>query len=337
MMRTGRPEPASGANIIRAAHGEYRVSDLERSRAFYVDVLGFVETERTINALYLRGLEERDHHSLVLRRAESPGAGHLAFRVGSEDDLDRLHRFFELDGLLPRWVPAGQEPGQGRALRVQDPFGLPLEFVAEVELVERVLQRYDLHRGAHVMRFDHFNCQLPDVSSAYEWYAANLGFGCSEYTVAEDGERIWATWLQRKQTVHDIALMSGVGPRVHHFGYWLADPMSVVRACDILASVGEVASIERGPGRHGLSNAFFLYLRDPDGNRIELYASDYLVSDPDWQPIRWTLDDPRRATFWGHAAPPSWFDEAALCESVMTGDLLPTAAPLLHDRPLHVT
>jgi catechol 2,3-dioxygenase-like lactoylglutathione lyase family enzyme len=76
MMRTGRPHPACGANIIRAAHGEYRVTDLDRSRTFYVDVLGFVETERTADALYLRGLEERDHHSLVLRRAASQGAGH---------------------------------------------------------------------------------------------------------------------------------------------------------------------------------------------------------------------------------------------------------------------
>ena len=67
MMRTGRPLAASGANIVRAAHGEYRVTDLERSRAFYVDVLGFVETERTADALFLRGLEERDHHSLALR------------------------------------------------------------------------------------------------------------------------------------------------------------------------------------------------------------------------------------------------------------------------------
>ena len=61
------------------------------------------------------------------------------------------------------------------------------------------------------------------------------------------------------------------------------------------------------------------------------------MADPDWQPIRWTLDDPRRATFWGHAAPASWFDEAALCESVITGALLPIDAPLLRDRPTHVT
>ena len=42
-------------NIVRAAHAEIRVTDLGRARAFYVDVLGFVETERDGERLYLRG------------------------------------------------------------------------------------------------------------------------------------------------------------------------------------------------------------------------------------------------------------------------------------------
>lgn len=331
-----QPQPRCGASIVRSAHGEYRVTDLDRARAFYVDALGFIETERTADALYLRGLEERDHHSLVLRKAESAGAGHLAFKVADEESLERLARYAEESGLDPRWVDAGQVPGQGRAVRFHDPFGLPLEFVAEMEQVERLLQRFDLYRGAQVMRFDHFNCQVPDVAAAYRWYAEELGFGCSEYTVSDDGD-LWAAWLHRKQNVHDIALMNGIGPRVHHFGFWVTDPMSVLRACDVLAAAGWAASIERGPGRHGLSNAFFLYLRDPDGNRVELYASDYLIADPDWEPIRWTLNDPRRATFWGHMPPASWFDDAAHCESFLTGELLPIAAALLRDRPDHVT
>jgi catechol 2,3-dioxygenase len=94
--------------------------------------------------------------------------------------------------------------------------------------------------------------------------------------------------------------------------------------------------IERGPGRHGLSNAFFLYLRDPDGNRIELYTGDYLIADPDWPPIRWRLDDPQRATLWGHAAPASWFDEASQVESINDGEFLATQAPKLRDRPSFV-
>ncbi|RIK37603.1 MAG: 3,4-dihydroxyphenylacetate 2,3-dioxygenase, partial [Chloroflexi bacterium] len=271
-----------------------------------------------------------------LRRAEQPGAGHMCFRVQDEDDLERLERFCISEGLRPQWTPAGYEPGQPRALRVQDPHGFPIEFVASMTLVERQLQRFDLYRGARIQRFDHFNCQTPNVDAAYAWWSSGLGFGCSEYTAADD-ERLWAVWLQRKGNVHDLALMTGVGPRVHHFGFWLAEPTAILAACDVLASAGYVQAIERGPGRHGISNAFFLYLRDPDGNRIELFANDYLVVDPDWEPVRWSLEDPRRATFWGHAAPPSWFDEAALCEDVVSGALLPTSAASMRDRPQHVT
>ena len=328
----GRPE----FNILRAAHGEYRVTDLARARAFYVDVLGFVETERHPDALYLRGYEERDHHSLVLRRAASPGCGHLAYRVAAEDDLDRLEALCRQDGLPVRWVHE-LEAGQGRALRVQDPAGLPVEFFHHIERVDRLLQRYDLYRGGFVMRVDHFNCLVPDVAPAARWYQKALGFGCSEYT--ESGEappQLWAIWLHRKQNVHDLALMNGAGPRLHHVAFWVQDQQSVLRACDVLAAAKMTDRIERGPGRHGLANAFFLYLRDPDGNRIELYTGDYMITDPDWQPIRWKLDDPRRATYWGQPAPSSWFNEASPVESVVDGSFVETRPPALRDRPSFV-
>jgi len=70
--------------------------------------------------------------------------------------------------------------------------------------------------------------------------------------------------------------------------------------------------MERGPGRHGISNAFFLYVRDPDGHRIELYTSDYLTVDPDLEPIRWSLTDTQRQTLWGMPAPRSWFEEGSV-------------------------
>ncbi len=329
-------------NITRAAHAEYRVTDLGRARAFYVDALGLIETGRDDDCLYLGGLEERDQYSLVLRRAPSPGAGHLAFRVVAPDDLDALAALHAANNLPLRWIePDSLERGQGRALRVQDPSGLPVEFFCEMAQRERQLQKFHAYRGAHIMRIDHFNCQVPDVQRAADWWTAALGFRCSEYTVADpvpnQPDRLWATWLHRKQSVHDIALMNGIGPRLHHVGLWLQDTHSVLRACDILASLGQAGAIERGPGRHGLSNAFFLYLRDPDGNRVELYTSDYLIPDPDFVPIRWTLSDPRRATFWGSYAPRSWFEEASPVEDIRTSRLLPTTAPLLSGRPDTVT
>ena len=337
-MLDGTPKHSS-ANILRAGHAELYVSDLDRARAFYVDLLGLVETASTAQRIYLRGLEERQHHSLVLRAGRGGGgASHVAFRVASPDDLERLALLARQQSLAHRWIE-DDERGQGRALRLQDPNGLPLEFYCEMDAMPRMLQQYHLHRPVQIMRLDHFNCQVPDVTVAAAWYQRDLGFRCSEYTVKEtDGrDELWAAWLTRKQTVHDLALMNGIGPRLHHVGFWVPDALAVLRACDVLAAAGYHRAIERGPGRHGISNALFVYLRDPDGNRIELYANDYLTADPDADPIRWEVDDPRRATFWGSYAPPSWFDEAMRVSNIDGNDFVSLSNPVLRDRPEHVT
>lgn len=136
-----------------------------------------------------------------------------------------------------------------------------------------------------------------------------------------------------KQTCHDVALMTGLGPRFHHAGFTVSDRNSIMDCADLLASCGYLASMERGPGRHGISNAFFLYLRDPDGNRIELYTGDYLSADPDWEPLRWKLNDPQRQTFWGAPAPQSWFDEAMRMRSFASGGFVSLTKPSIADRP----
>jgi catechol 2,3-dioxygenase len=296
-------------NIIRVASVIMNVTDLQKARHFYVDTLGFIETEADNEHLYLRGLEERVHHSLVLKKSEKPGIHSICYKVDNEKSLYLLQALFEEKGLPFRWLEKGKLHALGRVLQVLDPSGIPLSFFVEMEEAERMLQRYDLYKGARVQRIDHVNCSVSDVQKAYDFYINELGFRCSEYTATEEDD-IWAAWLFRKPSVHDQAFMNGVGPRLHHVGFWLSDPMSIIHTCDVMAASGYAANIERGPGRHGLSNAFFLYIRDPDGNRIELYNGDYLTCDPDFKPIRWDLNDPRRQTFWGHEAPDSWFNEA---------------------------
>ncbi len=305
-------------NILRAAHAELFVTDLPRSEDFYVGTLGFVVSYREPKCLYLRGYEERLHHCLVLREGPVPALGHIAFRVASEEDLDRLAHHFKDLGLPIIWAD-GVEAAQGRSLRLQDPLGFPVEFFFQMDHVERLLQRFDLYRGAEVMRLDHFNLQVPNVPHAFEYYRS-LGFRCSEYVSTDPPEeKMVAVWMFRKPSPHDIALTGGRGPRLHHIGFWVADPYNVFRACDILAAAGRVSALERGPARHGITNAFFLYLRDPDGHRIELYTSDYSAGDPDFEPIRWSVSNEQRATFWGQPVPRSWHEEASLVASYSGG------------------
>lgn len=70
-------------------------------------------------------------------------------------------------------------------------------------------------------------------------------------------------------------------------------------------------------------------MRDPDGHRIELYTGDYLTSDPDFQPIRWDINDPRRQTFWGHQAPDSWFEEASIVLNIHNDKVVEVTEPTL--------
>lgn len=324
-------------NIVRCAHVEYVVSDLARSRAFYVDTLGFVVTEENKHEIYLRGYEERQHHCVKLRQAqagEKAMVGHLGYKVWAEAHLDKLAVHYAKLGCRTQFVQ-NVEAGQGRALRVQDPFGFPFEYYYDMQNVEWMMQKFHLYRGPHILRLDHFNLHTPDVANAYEYYR-QLGYRCSEYTVADPPDvGVWAAWMYRKPGVHDVALTNGYGPRVHHVAFWLPESSAISRCCDILAAAGYKDHIERGPGRHGVSNAFFLYVRDPDGHRLEFYTSDYYTGDPDFVPLRWVLSDPMRATFWGSFAPRSWFEESSLV-SDMNGGTMPLNTPKFAPKPVVV-
>jgi catechol 2,3-dioxygenase len=313
-------------NVVRASHVELGVRDLARSRAFYVDCLGLLPSSEAKDTLFLRGVEERNHHSIVLRQAREPAVHALGFKVASEEDLDRAAFWFGRNN-LPVVFP--ELAHQGRTLRTADAVGMPLDLYFRMEQAECMLQKYSAHKGARIQRIDHLNCFTPDVQTSYEFYA-DIGFRLTEYTETEDPEpRLWAVWLHRKGNVHDLAFTNGRGPRLHHVGMWTASANDILHICDVMATGGYLAHMERGPGRHGISNAFFLYIRDPDGHRIELFTSDYLTVDPDLEPIRWSLRDPQRQTLWGHPAPRSWFEEGSVFPGVALREPALAARPVV--------
>ena len=264
-----KPNLSPPFEIVRVSHVELGVRDVAAARAFYVDCLGLLVTAAAADALYLRGLEERNHHSIVLRAAREPRAETVAFKLASEEDLDRAAFWFGRNN-LPTSFP--EIPFQGRTLRTADVHGMPLDFYCRMDQAECMLQRYAAYRGAHVQRIDHVNCFSPDVQASHDFFHA-IGFRTTEYTETDDADpKLWAVWMQRKGNVHDLALTNGRGPRLHHVGMSAASAHDILHLCDVMATTGFLANMERGPGRHGISNAFFLYVRDPDGHRVELFT-----------------------------------------------------------------
>src|SRR5262245_52815515 len=81
-------------NITRASHSVLTVRDLGLSRSFYVDLLGFIVSDEDGDAIYLRGVAEACHHSLVLKRARGkPCAERVGMRVFTEEDLEKAKHF----------------------------------------------------------------------------------------------------------------------------------------------------------------------------------------------------------------------------------------------------
>ena len=81
-------------NVTRASHSVLTVKDLAKSRNFYVDLIGFIVSDEDKDAIYLRGVAEACHHSLVLKRARGEGeAERVGMRVFTEEDLEKAKHF----------------------------------------------------------------------------------------------------------------------------------------------------------------------------------------------------------------------------------------------------
>ncbi|MEP0153912.1 3,4-dihydroxyphenylacetate 2,3-dioxygenase [Pseudophaeobacter sp.] len=312
-------------NIVRLSHVEYRVTDLAASRKFYVEILGLQVTEEDNTHIYLRAMEERGHHCIVLVQADTAEVGVLGFKLYDAPDLEKAAAFFADKGLPVDWV---ERPHMGRTLRTRDPWGIPLEFYVKMERMAPIHQEYRLYNGVKPLRIDHFNMFSADVDASVAFYN-EIGFRVTEYTEDDESGKVWAAWMHRKGGVHDVAFTNGTGPRLHHSAFWVPTPLNIIDLLDLMSTTGYVDNIERGPGRHGISNAFFLYVRDPDGHRIEIYCSDYQTVDPDHEAIKWSLKDPQRQTLWGAPAPRSWFEEGSTFEGATTQDSALTAQPII--------
>ncbi len=312
-------------NIVRLSHVELMVTDLTASRAFYVDTLGLQVTDEDDQVIYLRAMEERGHHCMVLRKSAAAEVNALSYKVYSEEDLDKAHDWFAARGLPVAWVT---RPYQGRTLRTTDLFGAPMEFYFKMDRLEPIHQKYALYHGVKPLRIDHFNCFSPNVDDSVAFYN-EMGFRVTEYTEDEESGNLWAAWMHRKGGIHDIAFTNGQGPRLHHTAFWVPTPLNIIDLLDLMSTTGYLDNIERGPGRHGISNAFFLYILDPDGHRIEIYCSDYQTVDPDLEPIKWDLKDPQRQTLWGAPAPKSWFEHGSTFEGVELQESKMKAQPII--------
>ncbi|WP_082797268.1 VOC family protein [Neobacillus drentensis] len=300
--------------IAKLGHIALITPDLKKSLWFFSEVLGLEETEVVNGTHYLRAWGDFEHHTLSLKQGEKSKVDHIGWRTKRPEDVKKYAELLTEAGADVKWIEAGEEAGQGRAIRFKLPSEHPFEIYYEMEKTQPDHDRKSVlknqtykawRKGASPRRIDHVNLATSqDPAVIHKWLIDNLGFKLREYIDLGDAG-IRAGWLSVTPLVHDVAVMSEPDAetpnRLHHLAYWFDNAQDILRAADVLSEEG-IKFV--GPGKHGISQAVYLYVKDPgSGHRVELFSNSYLIFEPDWEPIRWTLEDLQVGlTYWGQDA-----------------------------------
>lgn len=285
-------------DVAQLAHVEILSPKPAETEEFFVEYLGMEVTAREGQTVHLRAYEERYHSSLLITEAAAPGVGHIGWRAQSPQALERRVTAIEATGLGRGWIDGAV--GHGRAYQFRTPDDHLMELFWEVERWEpEAAERTPLknrpqrrpRRGVPVRRIDHVNLMASDATECRGFMEDQLGFRVRERIVAGEGaEQIeLGNWMSVTPSVHELAIMrdpAGARGRFHHVCYWYGVQQHCNDAAEVLREAGY--EIEAGPGKHGVSQATFLYVWEPGGNRVELFGDvGYLIHEPDWEPVVW--------------------------------------------------
>jgi catechol 2,3-dioxygenase len=303
-------------DVAQLAHVEMLTPKPDETLWFFKDLLGLQETEREGQSVYLRAYEDFYHSTLKITESPEAGMNHTAWRASSPQGLQRRVEAVEATGLGKGWIDG--DKGHGPAYQFETPDGHLMELLWEVEYADiaegeksKLKNRPQKRplQGVPVRRLDHVNLLASDVTTNKKFMEEALGFRLRENIILNDGMEAGA-WLSVSPLVHELALMgdqTGTRGRFHHVCYWYGIPQHNSDIADVFADYG--IQIEAGPGKHGISQALFMYVFEPGGNRVELFGdAGYLIFDPTWKPVTWTEEELDKGIIWyGSPLPAEFF------------------------------
>ena len=275
--RSGRPQPSAGPHILGVAHMALFVSDLQRSRAFYRDFLGFEEAftlPKPDGSDRIAFIKINDEQYLELF-AEAPRADGRVYHISFyTDDAEGLRRALEARG-----VQVPPKVGTGKIGNTQ--FGVTDPDGHGVELVQYQPAGWTLREKGKFLpesrissRIAHLGVLVGELGPSLDFYQKLLGF-----------QETWRGGPSPKQ-------LSWVNLRVPHGDDYLElmlyDQLPPPdqrggknHVCLIVPDVAQaVARLESRPARKlyprsievkvGVNRKRQANLFDPDGTRIEL-------------------------------------------------------------------
>jgi catechol 2,3-dioxygenase len=127
------PDPPARDRADRLAHVNLNCTDVDATARFFEGGLGFKLADRSKLMTFERC--NADHHAVVLAEAPLNGLNHVAFNMpGWECVMRGAGRLVDA-GFRIAWGPGRHGPGDNVFAYFVDPFGIVVEYTAEVEQV----------------------------------------------------------------------------------------------------------------------------------------------------------------------------------------------------------
>lgn len=244
----------------KLGYAAINVTNLDRSVAFYQNLMGLDLVEQKNDVAYLRC--SSDHHNLVLYTAEKAGLKRVSNKMATQEDLTRAYEFYLAEDLHPVWlsVEESQELNQGPTFRVREPqSGVMFEFYDRMTHLALPYKP----TVTQIVRIGHVVVGSPNYEKAVHNLNTIFNFAISDFV-----EHKFA-WMRcfPNPLHHTFAIGNSDRNHLHHINFMVTDIDDIGKAMNRMKKAG--VEIVFGPGRHLPSTSIFLYFLDPDGLTME--------------------------------------------------------------------
>ena len=127
-------DPAPRDMPVRLAHAVLNCHAIADTQRFFERALGFVLADRTKIMAFMNC--DRDHHAIALGDTDNDALNHIAFLMPTLDAVMRGGGRMKDAGRPPQWGPGRHGPGDNAFNYFIDPFGVVIEYTAEVEQID---------------------------------------------------------------------------------------------------------------------------------------------------------------------------------------------------------
>jgi catechol-2,3-dioxygenase len=119
---------------LRLAHAVLNSHDVDATQRFLAQALGFVLADRTRIMAFMNC--NSDHHTLAIGDTDNDALNHVAFLMPTLDAVMRGGGRMKDHGHPIEWGPGRHGPGNNAFNYFIDPFGVVIEYTAEVEQID---------------------------------------------------------------------------------------------------------------------------------------------------------------------------------------------------------